>query len=170
MQQLDTLAAFPASVRYNAIMFKVTAKYLLIIAGVVWMIAGVNIVRLGILACLEHTTPAWVLIVGIPLTFLAFHTMFSRLVGKHADRIRGYGEERKHVLHFFDVKGYIIMTIMMGGGIALRSFNLVPTWFVAFFYTGLGLALTLAGIGFFVHFAKRGGVITCPVTKKTRLA
>lgn len=151
-------------------MFKVRAKYLLVIAGIVWIAAGVNIVRLGVVACMEGTTPLWALIVGIPLTFLAFHAMFTRLIGKHADRIRSYGEDRKHVLQFFDVKGYVIMIVMMGGGISLRAFNLVPTWFVAFFYTGLGLALTLAGIGFFVHFAKRGGDITCPVTKKTRAA
>ena len=96
--------------------------------------------------------------------------MFSKLVGKHADRIRSYGEDKMHVLHFFDIKGYIMMAIMMGGGIALRNFGIVPTWFVAFFYTGLGCALALAGIGFLVHYLHRGGEIVCPVTKKTRLA
>ena len=29
-----------------------------------------------------------------------------------------------HVLKFFDVKGYVIMAVMMGGGVALRSFHL----------------------------------------------
>ena len=75
-----------------------------------------------------------------------------------------------HVLRFFDVKGYIIMAVMMGGGISLRSFGIVPTWFVAFFYTGLGIALALAGVGFLVHFIRQGKSITCPVTKKSRLA
>lgn len=151
-------------------MFKVRAKYLLLIAAAVWFIAGANIVRLGILAIAEGTTALPVLLIGIPAVFILFHMMFSKLVGKHADRIRGYGEEKMHVLRFFDVKGYAIMAIMMGGGIGLRALGLVPTWFVAFFYTGLGCALALAGIGFLVHFVKRGGVLTCPVTKKTRLA
>ncbi len=151
-------------------MLKVRAKYLLLIAAAVWFIAGANIMRLGILAIGEGTTALPILLVGIPATFLVFHMMFSKLVGKHADRIRGYGENRMHVLRFFDVKGYLIMAVMMGGGISLRAFGLVPTWFVAFFYTGLGCALSLAGIGFLAHFAKRGGVLTCPVTKKTRLA
>lgn len=151
-------------------MFRVRAKYLLLIAAAVWFLAGFNIARLGVLACLEGDTPLWLLIVGIPVVFLAFHAMFSKLVGKHADRIRSYGEDRMHVLRFFDVKGYLIMAIMMGGGISLRAFGIVPGWFVAFFYTGLGCALALAGIGFFVHFVHRGGYITCPVTKRTRLA
>lgn len=151
-------------------MFRVRAKYLLLIAAAVWFLAGVNIARLGIIACLEDNVQPWLLIVGIPVVFLAFHAMFSKLVGKHADRIRGYGEDRMHVLKFFDIKGYIIMAIMMGGGISLRAFGIVPGWFVAFFYTGLGVALALAGIGFLVHYICRGGEIVCPVTKKTRLA
>ena len=94
--------------------------------------------------------------------------MFSKLVGKHAARIRSYGEEKMHVLKFFDVRGYLIMAVMMGGGIALRSFHLVPGWFIAFFYTGLGIALALAGVGFLVHYFHRDGYITCPVTGKVR--
>ncbi len=151
-------------------MFKVRAKYLLLIAAAVWFLAGFNILRLGVLAIMEDVTPLWALIVGIPATFLVFHRMFSKLVGKHSDRIRGYGEDKMHVLRFFDVRGYILMAIMMGGGIALRAFGIFPSWFVAFFYTGLGAALALAGVGFFVHYVHRGGSITCPVTKKTRLA
>lgn len=151
-------------------MFKVRARYLLLIAAAVWIAAGLNIVRLGALACAEGTAPLIVLILGIPAVFLVFHPMFSKLVGKHADRIRGYGEDRMHVLRFFDVRGYVIMAIMMGGGIGLRAAGFVPGWFVAFFYTGLGAALVLAGIGFLVHYAHRGGTITCPVTKRTRLA
>lgn len=155
--------------QYNGRM-KVKAKYLLLIAAAVWFAAGVNIARLGMLAAFEGSAAPWMLALGIPVVFLAFHPMFSKLVGKHADRIRSYGKDRMHVLRFFDVKGYLIMAIMMGGGIGLRAAGLVPGWFVAFFYTGLGCALALAGIGFVVHYAKRGGNITCPVTKRTRLA
>ncbi len=149
---------------------KVHAKYLLLIAAAVWFIAGVNILRLGVLAAVAGDAQPWLLIIGIPVVFLLFHMMFSKLVGKHADRIRSYGENKMHVLRFFDVKGYIIMAIMMGGGIGLRAAGIVPGWFVAFFYTGLGAALALAGVGFLIHYLKRGGEIVCPVTKKRRLA
>lgn len=161
---------YPVHGLRSSIMFKVRAKYLLLIAAAVWFLAGVNIMRLGIIACLEGDAAIWLLVIGIPVVFVVFHCMFSKLVGKHADRIRGYGEDKMHVLRFFDVKGYVIMAIMMGGGISLRAFGIVPGWFVAFFYTGLGTALALAGVGFLVHYIKRGDVITCPVTKKTRLA
>ncbi len=48
------------------------------------------------------------------------------------------------------------MAIMMGGGIALRASGILPEWFIAFFYTGLGLALTVAGISFIVSYIRGG--------------
>lgn len=47
---------------------------------------------------------------------------------------------------------YGIMAFMMGGGIWLRSSGLVPNVFIAVFYTGLGCALALAGIIFWIMF------------------
>ena len=46
--------------------------------------------------------------------------------------------------HFFDWKAYLIMTCMMSGGIGFRAVGI----FIAFFYSGLGLALALAGVIF----------------------
>lgn len=146
-------------------MLKVRSKYLLLIAAAVWLIAGSQVARMGLEACMVGAADPWLLFVGIPVTFLVFHAMFSKLVAKHAARIRGYGEEKMHVLRFFDVKGYLIMAVMMGGGIALRSFHLVPGWFIAFFYTGLGAALALAGIGFIRQYIHHeDGTVGCPVT------
>ena len=57
-----------------------------------------------------------------------------------------------------------MMAIMMTGGILLRSFGLVPAWFVAFFYTGLGVALALSGVSFLIRFIRRGNrPAPCPL-------
>lgn len=42
----------------------------------------------------------------------------------------------------------------IAGSVWLRSSGLVPDTFIAVFYTGLGLALALAGVVFWVMFAK----------------
>lgn len=44
------------------------------------------------------------------------------------------------------------MAVMMGGGIGLRAAGVFPNQFVAFFYSGLGCALALAGILFIRNF------------------
>ena len=56
-----------------------------------------------------------------------------------------------------------MMAIMMTGGISLRAFGLVPNWFIAFFYTGLGIALALSGMSFLGRFFRRCNLtVPCP--------
>lgn|GEM_PF-1862872 len=88
------------------------------------------------------------------LVFCAFGFMFFKMSMKHTRRIKGYPEEYKPVWNFFDIKAYIIMAVMMGGGIWLRYSGLVPDVFIAVFYTGLGIALTLAGVLFWIMFIR----------------
>ena len=61
--------------------------------------------------------------------------------------------ERLNFLRFLDLKGYLIMAFMMSFGFGLRLTGLIPNWFFAFFYTGLGCALALAGASFLLHRA-----------------
>ena len=79
--------------------------------------------------------------------------MFGKIVVKNAQRIRGLDAERLNFLRFLDLKGYLIMAFMMSFGVGLRLSGLIPNWFFAFFYTGLGCALTLAGASFLLHRA-----------------
>ena len=46
------------------------------------------------------------------------------------------------------------MAVMMIGGIWLRSSGVAPDRFIAFFYTGRGAPLLLAGLLFACNFAK----------------
>lgn len=46
------------------------------------------------------------------------------------------------------------MIFMMGGGIWLRASGLVPATFIAVFYAGLGCALALAGVLFWMAFVQ----------------
>ncbi len=64
--------------------------------------------------------------------------MFGKLVVKHTDRISSYEDDRHFFLKFFDVPSFIIMAVMMTGGISIRAFGLAPEVFIAVFYTGLG--------------------------------
>lgn len=132
-------------------MFKVKKRALLLIAGIVWLIAGFNVARLGIISYFE-IEQQWYWYVLSVVIFLLFGTMFYRMSVKHTKRIMGYSEERQPFWRFFDLKAYIIMAVMMGGGIGLRAAGVFPNQFVAFFYSGLGCALALAGILFIRNF------------------
>lgn len=131
---------------------KVKKQYLLLLACLVWMIAGGNIVRIGFEVYSEYLTVFNIFLSVIIFAFFQFF-IFGRLVKKHTKRIIAY-EERQWFIKFFDVKSFIIMAIMMTGGIWLRMSGVAPERFIAVFYSGLGVALLLAGILFGVHFLK----------------
>ena len=132
---------------------KVKRNTLLLLACLVWSAAGFNILRIGVMAY-----PTYVTVLNALLSVLVFavfqYFIFGRLVKKHTARITGYLEDRHFFLKFFDGKAFVIMAIMMTGGIGLRVSGLAPERFIAVFYTGLGAALLLAGLLFGRNFIK----------------
>lgn len=134
--------------------FQVKKRTLLAIAGCVWLIAGVNVARLGLIAYAQMTSITLFHIMLCVLVFCLFGLMFYKMSTKHAKRIKGYPQETKPFWHFFDWKAYLIMVVMMSGGIWLRSSGLAPNAFIAVFYTGLGCALSLAGLLFWLMFIR----------------
>lgn len=126
---------------------KVQKKTLLLIACVVWAVAGFNVFRIGILAYPPYLS-IWNLALSA-LVFGVFQTfIFGKLVRKHTRRIGAYADNNQFFWKFFDKKSFLIMAIMMTGGIYLRVSGLAPDRFIAVFYSGLGASLLLAGILF----------------------
>lgn len=126
--------------------FHVKKRTLLLIAGIVWLIAGFNVARLGILSYRVIDWKWYLYLFSVVVLFM-FGMMFYKMSKKHTKRILGY-ESHRPFWHFFDLKAYLIMTCMMSGGIGFRAAGIFPDIFVAFFYSGLGCALALAGVVF----------------------
>lgn len=135
-------------------LFHVKKRTLLAVAGCVWFIAGFNVARLGVLSCQKLSSFTVIHILLSLIVFCPFGMMFFKMSMKHAKRIKGYTEEFRPVWHFFDLKAYIIMAVMISGGIWLRLSGLVPDVFIAVFYIGLGCALMLAGLLFGIMFLR----------------
>ena len=128
-------------------------KYLLLIAAIAWLIAGFNVLKIGVETYINYVTVINLLLSLV--VFLVFWIMvFSKLVKKHTLRISSYESEKQWFYLFFDLKSFIIMAIMMTTGIIIRYYALLPDVFIAVFYTGLGSALALAGILFMVNFMR----------------
>jgi len=138
-------------------MLRVKKAELILIAGVIWFFVGFNIIRIG----WEAAHGAWTLwMIGLSaMVFLLFHNLvFRKMVKKHTARIQSYKEERQHVYRFFNKQAYLIMAFMITFGIGLRVSGLCPDIFIAFLYTGIGFALLIAGVQFFLAYirGKRG--------------
>lgn len=153
--------------------FGVGRKTLMVVAGIVWTVAGVNILRIGI-DCWAQVSGGFVLmLLGAVAVFAAFHYMvFSRMFHKHKRRISQKGDSNCP-MGFFDARGWIIMAFMITLGVSIRRYELMPLWFIAPFYTGLSSALVLTGIRFFVQQQvleqKKCGVNCCRVRLFSRV-
>ena len=126
-------------------------RTLLLLAGLVWSLAGINVLKIGVEAYAGALSPLHVALSAL-VFFLFWTKVFHPLVDKHVIRIHGYEEEYKRPWNFFDKKSFLIMAFMMTFGITIRAFNLLPESFIAFFYTGLGTALAMAGILFLANY------------------
>ncbi|UQK60110.1 hypothetical protein [Ezakiella coagulans] len=129
----------------------VKKRTLLFIAGIVWMFAGFNVIKIGIEAYMDNFSILNVFL-SIAVMLIFWFMVFGKLVDKHNTRIRAYKEEKKYFWNFFDVKSFLIMAFMMTFGILIRKYSLIPDSYIAFFYTGLGTALFGAGVKFMVKF------------------
>lgn len=132
---------------------KVQKKTLLVIAGLVWLLAGVNIMKIGV----DSADGSWsaLMLALAAVTYLVFHNLvFRRMVVKHTRRITGYGDNLQPVLRFFDRNAYCIMFFMLTVGVSLRAFHLWPDVSIATFYTGLGFSLVIAGVSFFLQYRR----------------
>lgn len=125
--------------------YYVSKATLLLTAAIVWLIAGVNVFIVGIQTWILSDMNWLIKLFLATLTFMIFFfAIFSRLHKKYTQRILSYNE-KNHPLAFFDARGWFIMAFMMGLGFSVRKFNLLPNSFIAPFYTGLSIALSLTG-------------------------
>ena len=129
--------------------YGVNRQVLLITAGIIWIIAGANILRIGIVTWTDTTHDSMFKIGEATIVFLLFFVLvFRKLYYKHTRRIEQKAKEKNCPFSFFDTKGWIVMTFMISLGIIIRSLHLLPDSFISVFYTGLSIALMLTGILF----------------------
>ena len=133
---------------------KVRKHRLLLIAGLVWLLAGVNILLIGVPA-FRVSWNGNLLFAALSLCVFSIFMglIFMPLVRKHNVRILGLAQEQVPVYLFFDGRSYMIMALMMGGGIWLRNSGIAAPIFIGVMYMGIGAALAGAGVLFLRRYA-----------------
>lgn len=126
---------------------------LLFLAGLVWSIAGYNVLNIGYQAYKENLSITLVTL-SVAIFFLFKNMIFGNMVEKHTKRITEYRNDKQWFWKFFDMKSFAIMAFMMSFGIIVRVNNLAPESFIAFFYTGLGSALLFSGLKFISNYLR----------------
>ena len=138
------------------IIFRVQNRTLLFIAGAVWILAGLNILRIGILTWMDSST-FFPFMIGefVAWHMLGFYFVFLKLYYKHSERIKQKSDVNCP-FSFFDARGWIMMIFMITLGVGIRHSRILPDSFISVFYTGLSSALIITGILFLIQSVKEG--------------
>lgn len=127
-------------------------KYLILIAGVVWMFAGIMVVKTGFPYFVTQGRYIFSVLLTASVFSVFYFFIFSKLVEKHTARINNDNRKKMFVMEFFDKKSYLVMMVMVLGGITIRKLSLLPAFFIGFFYFGIGLALFSCGMKFIYKY------------------
>lgn len=127
---------------------------LVLICSTLWLAAGFNVVRMGVVAQKASLMGTAITAVGIAVVFILFAVMFLKISIKNMKRIRTLTQEKLKAWNCMPLKSFIIMAGMITLGVMLRKNDGVPRGCIASFYIGLGSALTLAGMFYLYHVVK----------------
>lgn len=138
--------------KLNKYIPRVEKKTLLMIAGLVWGIAGIRVFTLGSSDVQNNNGNLITTIMFASIVFFMFFKfIFSKMSKKHTKRIITSHLDKHCIFSFFDIKSYIIMAFMMSFGIIVRNMEVFNPVYLGTFYIGLGGALLMAGVTFLIN-------------------
>lgn len=118
----------------------------LIAAAMMWLIGASILLVRGVGYLSDRYWHAWALAAGLALGVVKSRAILNRVARKSTEHIRARG--RAHFFGFFSLKSWVLVGIMMGGGILLRRLvvdpDVVGAGIMGAVYIGIGTALLLA--------------------------
>jgi hypothetical protein len=136
----------------------VPKRYLFLAAAFAWTFAGAMLFGKGsawLLAHGDHIFFRYSIALAGGLAF--FVLLFSRISRRHVTRIHAIEAVRPSLFSFFDFKAYVMMALMITGGILIRTFKLIEPSILYTFYACMGTPLLLSATRFYHAFARFRG-------------
>jgi len=131
----------------------VPKRYLMLLAAFVWTFAGAMLLYKGSVFLKQSGGHLWLkLIISAIAGTLFYMGMFSKISLKHARRIINLKPDKPCLFSFFNVKSYILMSVMISLGIFLRTSALVPVTYLSVLYVTMGIPLFSSAFRFY-YFA-----------------
>ncbi len=131
---------------------KVPKRYLLFIAAIVWTFAGGMLLFRGFSLLNNNKDIMWLIIlISTILGILFYILLFSKISLKHTKRIIDLVIEKPCMFSFFNVRSYILMSIMITSGILIRKSGIVSPKYLAIVEITMGIPLFLSSIRFYYY-------------------
>ena len=125
------------------------------IAGCAWSIAGGILISRSLIHLIgvNHLL-AMELGIGIVFGSFFYLLLFARISKKHITRINLIEIDNPCFFSFFNFRSYLLMAIMISGGITLRLSGLVNQEIIYTFFLCMGIPLLVSAWRFFYSYAK----------------
>jgi len=139
--------------RFDFLTPRVPKNWLFFIAALVWTFAGGMLLVRGYFYSLVKPEYLFLKTGACALGGLVFYlVMFDRISKKHVTRIKNLIIERPCMFSFFNVRSYMLMTIMITAGITLRKTGLLAPQYLALIYVTMGIPLLMSSFRFYTTF------------------
>lgn len=127
-------------------------RYLLFIAAFVWTVAGSILLYKGTTLFIYYNHFFWIRLIGAILGGVLFYILlFSKISLKHTRRIVNLENDYPCAFSFFDIKSYILMTVMITAGVFLRKSGLMAPEYLSVLYVTMGIPLFLSAFRFYYY-------------------
>lgn len=129
---------------------RTSKRNLLFVAAFIWTFAGGMLLTRGIMMlAIDRDFLLIRLIISTIGGFLFFWFLFSKISKKHVERIIGLKIDRPCTFSFFNVRSYIMMTLMISMGVFLRKSGVVPPFYLSVLYVTMGIPLFISAFRFY---------------------
>ena len=127
---------------------------LLFIAGLAWSTAGGILAGRGLIFLILHGQYlGWRLAGGLVFGMIFYVLLFAKISRQHIKRIHKLNIPYPCAFSFFNLRGYMLMAIMISGGIMLRRFDMIGKEWLYNFYVTMGMPLLVSASRFFYFWA-----------------
>jgi hypothetical protein len=128
-------------------------KTVLIALGAsLWGFAAYRILKMGFIFIEKNALNHMVnYLIGIAGFIPFFLLVFRKVSLKYVNRIKNLPQHRPCMFAFFDGRGYIIMSFMIGMGITVSHWKVIPELYKGTFFISLGLSLLASSIFYIIE-------------------
>lgn len=131
----------------------VSRHNLLFIAAIAWLTAGGILSGRGLsyVTAFSHY-PAFRTILAMLTGCVFYVLLFAKISGRHIRRIHGLNIPYPCAFSFFNIRGYLMMALMITSGILLRRSGLLDIEWLSTFYIVMGTPLLISSARFFYYW------------------
>ncbi len=133
----------------NKIIPVVSRRNLLLVAALVWLLAGLMLITRGLnmyfsIGGTYDLNTLISLIIGV----IFYFAVFRKVSDKHIQRILILKNQYIPFYQFFNKRSYIMMLLMITMGVLARKTGIVPSYYLSLFYITMGTPLLISAFKF----------------------